>query len=159
MPISLKHEKYLLLVFLIICLLELTFIVNISDLQVWLGNWATKSREILDLTMPTSNFYGPGSALLLVPFLWSGPSFLVPVYFYFIVGCIGYFLLTKSISQTKFRIAALIVIPANPYLIWLCHSSQDTVFEFALLTWSIHFLNKKSELKKSKLFWLQIYFP
>jgi hypothetical protein len=154
MPNLLKQEKYLLLVFLIICLLELTFIVNISDLQVWLGNWATKSREILEMTMPTSNFYGPGSALLLAPFLWNGPSFLVPVYFYFIVGCIGYFLLTKSVSQTKFRIAALMVIPANPYLIWLCHSSQDTVFEFALLTWSIHFLNKKKWIAYSAITFL-----
>ncbi len=154
MPNSLKQEKYLLLVFLMICLLELTFIVNISDLQVWLGNWATKSREILDLTMPKSNFYGPGSSLLLAPFLWSGPSFLVPVYFYFIVGCIGYFVLTKSISQTKFRFAALIVIPANPYLIWLCHSSQDTVFEFALLTWSIHLLNKKKWIAYSAITFL-----
>jgi hypothetical protein len=150
----LKQEKYLLVGFLVICLLELTFIVNVSDLQVWLGNWADKSREILDLKMPTSNFYGPGSALMLAPFLWNGPGFLVPVYFYFIVGCLGYFLLTRTISQTKFRIAALLVIPANPYLIWLCHSSQDTVFEFALLTWSIYFLTKKKWIAYSAITFL-----
>jgi len=139
----LKQEKYLFPIFLAICLLELTFIVNVSDLQVWLGNWESKSREILGFNLPSSNFYGPGSALLLLPFLWNGPSFLVPVFFYFILGCAGYFMLTRVISDFRFRAAALLVIPANPYLLWLCHSSQDTVFEFALLTWSIYFLSKR----------------
>lgn len=151
---SLKQEKYLLVAFLIVCLLELTFIINISDLQVWLGNWADKSREILDLKMPTSNFYGPGSALLLAPFLWNSPSFLVPVYFYFLIGCLGFFLLTRSINETRFRVAALLIVPTNPYLIWLCHSSQDTVFEFALLTWSIYFLSKKNWIAYSAVTFL-----
>lgn len=150
----LKQEKYLLPLFLTICLLELIYIVNVSDLQVWLGNWADKSRQILDLEFPTSNFYGPGSALLLIPFLWNGPSFLVPVFFYFLLGCTGYFLLTRTISDFKFRIAALLVIPANPYLIWLCHSSQDTVFEFALLTWSIYFLTKRNWIAYSAVTFL-----
>lgn len=146
---SLKQEKWLFSLFLILCLAELTFIVNVSDLQVWLGNWEGKSREILGFNVPSSNFYGPGSALLLLPFLWSGPSFLVPVYFYFVLGCIAYFLLTRAIGSLKFRVAALLVIPANPYLLWLCHSSQDTVFEFALLTWSIYFLSTRKWISYS----------
>jgi hypothetical protein len=150
----LAKEKYLLFFFLAICLSELTFIVTVSDLQVWLGNWEDKSRAILGFNIPTSNFYGPGSALLLIPFLWDSPSFLVPVYFYFILGCVGYFFLTRVIDQFRFRVAALLVIPANPYLIWLCHSSQDTVFEFALLTWSIYFLSKRKWIAYSAITFL-----
>ena len=140
---KLQDERWLLAAFLFLVLTELTVVVNLSDLQVWLGNWEAKSRELLNLNSPSSNFYGPGGAILLIPFLWNSPGFLVPVYFYFILGCIGYFRLTKEISDLRFRVAALLVIPANPYLLWLCHSSQDTVLEFALVIWTVYFLIKK----------------
>ena len=146
---KLENEKLLLVTFLFLALAELTFIVNVSDLQVWLGNWEAKSRELLNLNTPSSNFYGPGGAILLLPFLWNSPGFLVPVYFYFILGCIGYFLLTREISDIRFRVAALLVIPANPYLLWLCHSSQDTVLEFALLIWATYFLSRRNWLAYS----------
>jgi hypothetical protein len=146
---KIENEKLLLVVFLFLALAELTFIVNVSDLQVWLGNWEGKSRELLNLNTPSSNFYGPGGAILLLPFLWNSPGFLVPVYFYFILGCIGYFLLTREISDIRFRVAALVVIPANPYLLWLCHSSQDTVLEFALLIWTIYFISRRNWLAYS----------
>jgi hypothetical protein len=154
MKLRFPGEKLLLVVFLTICLVELTLIIQLSDLQVWLGNWESKSRELLNFEIPTSNFYGPGSAILLIPFLWSAPGFLVPVYFYFVLGCIGYFQLTRVISNRSFRLAALLIVPANPYLIWLCHSSQDTVFEFALLTWSIYFLTKRKWLAYSAVTFL-----
>lgn len=146
---KLENEKIFLAVFLFLALAELTFIVNVSDLQVWLGNWEGKSRQLLNLNIPSSNFYGPGGAILLLPFLWNSPGFLVPVYFYFILGCIGYFLLTREISDIRFRMAALLVIPANPYLLWLCHSSQDTVFEFALLIWTTYFFSRRNWLAYS----------
>ena len=154
MALRLSKEKLLLVLFLAACLAELTLVVYVSDLQVWLGNWESKSRQLLNFEAPTSNFYGPGGAILLIPFLWNAPNFLVPVYFYFIVGCLGYFQLTKVISDKRFRVAALLVVPANPYLIWLCHSSQDTVFEFALLTWSIYFLTKKKWIAYSAITFL-----
>lgn len=147
-------EKFLLVIFLAICMAELTLIVHLSDLQVWLGNWAPKSRQLLNLEVPSSNFYGPGGAILLIPFLWNAPTYLVPVFFYFLLGCFGYFLLTQEIKNIKFRIAALVVIPANPYLIWLCHSSQDTVFEFVLLIWSIYFLIKRKWIAYSAITYL-----
>ncbi len=146
---KLENEKILLSLFLFLAIAELTFIVNVSDLQVWLGNWEAKSREILSLNTPSSNFYGPGGAILLLPFLWNSPGFLIPVYFYFILGCIGYFLLTREITDIRFRVAALLVIPANPYLLWLCHSSQDTVLEFALLIWATYFLSRRNWLAYS----------
>jgi hypothetical protein len=146
---KLENEKILLSLFLFLAIAELTFIVNVSDLQVWLGNWEAKSRELLNLNTPSSNFYGPGGAILLLPFLWNSPGFLIPVYFYFILGCIGYFLLTREITDTRFRVAALLVIPANPYLLWLCHSSQDTVLEFALLIWATYFLSRRNWLAYS----------
>jgi hypothetical protein len=154
MALRLSNEKLLLVLFLAACLAELTLIVYVSDLQVWLGNWESKSRQLLNFDTPTSNFYGPGSAILLIPFLWNAPNFLVPVYFYFILGCLGYFQLTRVISDKRFMVAALLVVPANPYLIWLCHSSQDTVFEFALLTWSIYFLTKKKWISYSAITFL-----
>ena len=154
MVLRLPKERFLLVIFLAVCLAELSFIVHVSDLQVWLGNWAPKSRQLLNLEVPGSNFYGPGGAILLIPFLWNAPSFLVPVYFYFTLGCVGYFLLTRVINKIEFRIAALLVIPANPYLIWLCHSSQDTVFEFVLLTWSVYFLHKRKWIAYSAITFL-----
>ena len=41
------------------------------------------------------------------------------------------------------RAVALLALPANFYLIWLIDSSQDTVFEFFLLAWSVLFLTRK----------------
>jgi hypothetical protein len=147
-------ERFLLVIFIAICVAELTLIVHLSDLQVWLGNWAPKSRQLLNLEIPSSNFYGPGGAILLIPFLWNAPNYLAPVFFYFLLGCFGYFLLTQEIKNIRWRIAALVVIPGNPYLIWLCHSSQDTVFEFVLLIWSIYFLTKRKWIAYSAITYL-----
>ena len=79
MALRLSKEKLLLVLFLAACLAELTLVVYVSDLQVWLGNWEAKSRQLLNFEAPTSNFYGPGGAILLIPFLWNAPNFLVPV--------------------------------------------------------------------------------
>ena len=132
-----------LIIFLLCCIAELSLVAILTDLPISVGNWQGKSRELLRLSFPTSNFYGPGGAILILPFLWSGPSFIVPVFFYFTIGCIGFFLLSRKIENKTIRIISLALIPANPYLIWLCYSSQDTVFEFALLTWSMYFLHNK----------------
>lgn len=146
MSTILGREKVLLIIFLIVCLAEMALIHAISDLPIWIGNWEGKSQQLLNFNLPTSNFYGPGGAILLLPFLWNGPSYVVPVLFYFLLGCIAYFHLSREIENKYLRLISLALIPANPYLIWLCYSSQDTVFEFALLTWSMYFLLKRKWL-------------
>jgi hypothetical protein len=133
-----------LIFFLLCCLGELSVIAFLTDLPISVGNWQGKSRELLGLSFPSSNFYGPGGAILIMPFLWSGPSFIFPIFFYFTLGCIGFFLLSRKIESNFIRFISLLLIPANPYLIWLCYSSQDTVFEFALLTWVMYFLQRKN---------------
>lgn len=104
-----------------------------SDLPTLLGNWEIKSREILNLTIPSSNFYPAGSALMLLPFVWDGPDFITAVYFYYSLGAFIYWKICETISSKKFRLAALAALPVNPYLVWLCYTSQDTVFEFVSL--------------------------
>lgn len=142
---TLRFSKHLtLVIFLIICVSELTLVALLTDLPISISNWQGKSRELLDFSFPTSNFYGPGGAILILPFLWSGPSFMIPVFFYFTLGCIGFFLLSRNIENKFIRLISLLLIPANPYLVWLCYSSQDTVFEFALLTWAMYFLQRKN---------------
>lgn len=136
-------------VFLFFCLGEISLVAALTDLPISIGNWQGKSREILSMSFPTSNFYGPGGALLILPFLWNAPSFIVPVIFYFMLGCIGFFLLSERIENRTLRLISLVTIPANPYLIWLCYSSQDTVFEFALLTWAMYFLQRKKWISYS----------
>lgn len=133
-----------LVVFLLCCIGEMSLVAILTDLPISVGNWQGKSRELLGMSFPTSNFYGPGGAILILPFLWSGPNYIVPVLFYFIIGCIGFFVLSRKIENKLIRLISLVLIPANPYLIWLCYSSQDTVFEFALLTWSMYFLQRKN---------------
>jgi hypothetical protein len=137
-------KQFPLVVFLLCCIGELSLVAILTDLPISVGNWQGKSRELLDMSFPTSNFYGPGGAILILPFLWSGPSFFIPVLFYFTIGCIGFFLLSREIENKSIRFISLALIPANPYLIWLCYSSQDTVFEFALLMWSMYFLQRKN---------------
>lgn len=129
--------------FLLICLVEISLVAELTDLPISIGNWQDKSSEILSMSFPSSNFYGPGGAILILPFLWNAPSFIVPVFFYFLLGCIGFFLLSERIENRTVRLISLAIIPTNPYLIWLCYSSQDTVFEFALLTWAMYFLQRK----------------
>lgn len=56
------------------------------------------------------------------------------MYFYFVVSSILYFQICKAlIKNNRFRLIALCAFTFNPYLLWLCNSGQDTVFELFLL--------------------------
>jgi hypothetical protein len=115
--------------------LSIIFLVNrISDLPVWVKNWEVKASQIASLQLPTDNFYPPGAAILLAPFLWNKPDYAIAVFFYFVASSILYFLICrKLISDRNLRVFALFAFSFNPYLVWLVNSSQDTVFELFLL--------------------------
>lgn len=127
-----------MLSFGIIAVIELLLVNEISDLRPSLSSWEPKANSILNLDIPTDNYYGPGAAILLIPFLWNDPLFFVANLFYVFIGSICYYLLCQRIKNLRLRITSYCFLLLNPYFFWLCHSSQDTVLEFALLMISIN---------------------
>lgn len=132
-----------LLAFVLLLQFELLIIRNVSDLKPGTSNWIEKSQQILNFQIPTDNFYGPGSALLLAPFVLLGVSTYLANHFYLALGAIAYWHLCMAIPSRNGRAIALLALPTNFYLIWLIDSSQDTVLEFFLLAWSVLFLTRK----------------
>ena len=129
-----KYVNYEFILFMLISCIPLLVISQLSDLPTSIGNWAAKTHEILDLKVPSSNFYPAGSAIMLAPFIWNGPNFFIAILFYYLGGSFFYWKICSQIKSKKIRYLSLAALPINPYLIWLCYSSQDTVFEFFLLT-------------------------
>ena len=130
--INLKLD-WKLISYVLICLTPLFFVNQVSDLPIWIGNGEQKAREILNLQLPSDNFYPVGKALMLLPFVWLSPNFFPVIILYFASSSIVYYLICRVIPKKGFRLLALGALPANPYLVWLCYSSQDTVFELFLL--------------------------
>lgn len=107
---------------------------KVSDLPVWVKNWEGKALQIATFQVPTDNFYPPGSAILLVPFLWNKPNYTFAVVFYFTCSALLYYLICMSMNfNRRLHYFALASFTLNPYLLWLANSSQDTVFELFLL--------------------------
>ena len=107
---------------------------KLSDLPVWVGNWEEKAKLLASFKLPTDNFYPPGGAILLSPFLRFGPNYEIVIYFYFTISSIVYYAICKKIINNRiFFYLALSGLTFNPYLLWLVNSSQDTVFELFLL--------------------------
>ena len=132
-----------LTLYILVLLTELELIRILSDIKPETLNWVPKAQEILHLHIPTDNFYGPGAAIMMIPFsIVAGTAYLAN-FFYLGLGAVGYWKLVQYIRNSKFRILALLALPANFYLLWLINSSQDTVFEFFLLTWCGYFLVKR----------------
>lgn len=111
------------------------FAVNlISDLPVYVGNWEQKASLIASFQNPKDNFYPPGGAIMLIPFLGLKPHFEIAVFFYFTCSSIIYYMICSSLIKNKFYFyVALTSFTFNPYLLWLVNSSQDIVFELFLL--------------------------
>lgn len=111
------------------------FIVNrVSDLPVLLTYWDRKTVSLSHFHWPIDNYYPPGASILLLPFLWSRPNYIPAMYFYFVVSSILYFQICRAlIKNHRIRLIALCAFTFNPYLLWLCNSGQDTVFELFLL--------------------------
>lgn len=139
----LGKSNALLVAFVVFVQVELFAVNSASDLSPGTSNWIEKVQQILDLQIPTDNFYGPGAALLLSPFVLVGLPTYVANHFYLALSAVGYWQICQAIPSRIGRLIALFALPANVYLIWLIDSSQDTVFEFFLLTWSVYFLSRK----------------
>lgn len=135
-----------LVIYFFVLLFELLVVNLVSDLPVTVAGWSEKAREITQFQIPSNNFYGPGAAILLIPFLWLSDRPIIIVAFYLLAGAYAYWKICSLIEDKVFRIMSKLALPANTYLLWLIHSSQDTVFEFALLMWSCYFLIKKNYL-------------
>jgi hypothetical protein len=147
------ESKYLI-GYLALLLSELLLLNRISDLPNSLGNWISKADQIASLSIPSDNFYGPGAAIMLVPFLWAKENLLIATATYFMLGSYGYWKLTSLLENKTLKGIARLALPANFYLIWLINSSQDTVFEFMLLTWSGYFLIRRRYLTFSLITFL-----
>lgn len=141
------NKKLVLFIYLIMVIIELYFIYNKSDLVIGLSNWENKSKEILNFKLPSDNFYGPGGAILLAPFLWNSPDYFIAISFYAILGFYFYFKICEKIQNDKFRYFALIIPLMNVYLFWLFVSSQDTVFEFAFFMAFIRYATEEKWIK------------
>lgn len=129
-----------ILIVIIISILQILLIHIVSDLPIGITNWIPKARELANLHFPSSNFYPPGSAILLLPFLYLTSKPLIILIIYYILGNYYFFQNSFVIKRRKFRLVALSAILFNPYLPWLIYSSQDTIFEYFLLMISINFL-------------------
>ena len=73
-----NEHKYLI-AYISIVLFELVVVNSQSDLVVGVANWENKAREIINLKIPKDNFYGPGSAIMLAPFIWNGPNYFTAI--------------------------------------------------------------------------------
>jgi hypothetical protein len=132
-----------ILAYLAVLIAELTAISILSDLSPGTQNWIPKAIQLRHLEIPEDNFYGPGGAILMVPFSFYSRTAYLANYFYMVIGSVGFWNISQLIGNRKLRTLSLASLPANFYLLWLIDSSQDTVFEFALLTWSMFFLLKR----------------
>jgi hypothetical protein len=116
------------------------------DLPPLIGNWEAKAWSILSFDL-SDNYYPPGAALALIPFLWAGPDFWPALYFYYGLSAIVYFQICKMVPSRTLRLVALLALPANTYLTWLCLSSADQVIELlTLLAFALFTLRKKFSL-------------
>jgi hypothetical protein len=129
-----KISKFPVVMYAVINLIFIVFVNLVSDLPVYVGNWEAKATLLASFENPKDNFYPPGGAILLVPFLVFRPHYEIAVFFYFTAASILYFFICqKIIKKRSLFLIALSAFTLNPYLLWLVNSSQDTVFELFLL--------------------------
>ncbi len=139
-------ENKLMLVYGFLCTVVALIASQFLDLPPLIGNWEKKAWSILEFNL-TDNYYPPGAALALIPFLGAGPDFWPALYFYYALSAMVYFEICKFVPNKKFRIAALVALPANTYLTWLCLTSADQVVELlTLLLFGLFALRKRFSL-------------
>ncbi len=102
------------------------------DIPQLISNWENKAWTIINFELK-DNYYPPGAAIALIPFLWAGPEFWPAIYFYYALSAAVYFKLCQFITSSKLRLIALLALPANSYLTWLCLTSADQVIELLTL--------------------------
>jgi hypothetical protein len=140
-----KNSKFPML-YGVLCTLIALIASGFLDLPPLIGNWEAKAWSILSFDL-SDNYYPPGAALALIPFLWAGPDFWPALYFYYGLSAIVYFQICRIVPSRTLRLVALLALPANTYLTWLCLSSADQVIELlTLLTFALFTLRKKFSL-------------
>ena len=128
------RNRWELISYLALNFILLLAVHSLTDLPIRLSNWEAKAEAFAHLTIPNDNFYPPGSSLLLIPFLWSGPDYFLAIAFYFLAASTLYFFICDFlVKRQQIKIVALLALSFNPYLLWLVETSQDTVFELFLL--------------------------
>ena len=137
----LKLSSYLL--FLVI---ELAIIHQVSDLPVSIGIWLSKAEQLASFQVPSDNFYGPGAALMLVPFLWLSNQLFLVVLFYFVVGTIGYWKITNLIEPNR-RTSTCTMHESHPRGAFFVFVNRK-VYQLAIFCKCRFFYNVKA--KKSK---------
>lgn len=140
------RESWVLPIWLCLNLLILFVIHLKSDIPVNIGQWAPKAHEILSFHFPTSNFYGPGAALFLIPFLWLAPHYFYILIIYFLFGAICFWKICEFVSSPRLRFLARCSLPLNIYLIWIINSGTDTVFEFSIFSFFMLMVLKRNSL-------------
>jgi len=128
--VFLKHGN--LVAYVCVCLALLLLASSFLDLPPLVGNWKDKAWSIINFEL-SDNYYPPGAAIALIPFLWAGPEFWPAIYFYYSLSAAVYFKLCEFVPSSKARYIALIALPANSYLTWLCLTSADQVIELLTL--------------------------
>lgn len=137
---------YSIILYAFFCTFTMFVASHFLDIPPLIGNWEVKAWSILELNLQ-DNYYPPGAAIAIMPFLWAGPDVLPAIYFYYFFSAVLYFLICKIIPSKRLRITALFGLPANSYLTWLCLSSADQVIElFALLLFVFSALSKRFKL-------------
>jgi hypothetical protein len=140
-----KVSKLSVVIYAFLNLIFIICVHLISDIPVSVGNWETKSALIASFKNPEDNFYPPGGAILLIPFLILKPHYEIAIFFYFTLASVLYFFICeKIIKKTNLFLISLSAFTLNPYLLWLVHSSQDTVFELFLLLSGFALVLKKN---------------
>jgi len=120
------------LIYVIFCTGLLIIVTQFVDLPFLFPRWDEKANSILSFNLK-DNYYPPGAALALIPFLWAGSASPIAVYFYYALSALVYFYICQKIGKNKFKLIALIALPANAYLTWLCITSADQVIELLFL--------------------------
>lgn len=136
-----------------IFVLEILIVHHLSDLPIEVTNWSYKAKEILSLNVPSDNFYGPGAAILMAPFVLINREFLA-ILVYAFLGAWFYVKIVKLLPTNRYMVFGYFALISNVYLIWLINSSQDTVFEFFLLILTTYLYLKKHFLGYSGAFFL-----
>lgn len=125
-------ELRLLFFYVLICLGLMILASSFLDLPPLIGNWENKAWSIINFDL-RDNYYPPGAAVALIPFLWTGPEYWPAIYFYYSLSAAVYFKLCQFVTSPKARFLALTALPANTYLTWLCLTSADQVIELLTL--------------------------
>lgn len=124
----------------------LIIVSNFVDLPYLFGNWELKAKSILSFSL-IDNHYPPGAAIALIPFLWAGPEYSIGVFFYYFLSCYVYGRICEIIKNSNYKTLALLALPLNPYLSWLCLTSADQVVElFFLMLFSYALIKRNVKL-------------